>query len=120
MSRMTAPDWVVYAVLRNIEGKAHAEDYRHKRNKKNAEYGIGLRKEDPRIIVKDYGIDGFLTKQFIPGELSAADKAAIEDSEWIDVSPSEYDCTGRPFTNWIKFFEVPGGYWMYHSIGFDV
>ena len=88
MSRMTAPDWAVYAVLREIKGKACAEDYRHKRNKKNAEYGIGLRKEDPRILVKDYGIDGFLTKQFFHGELNAADKEAIEDSEWIESTPS--------------------------------
>lgn len=120
MSRMTAPDWAVYAVLREVKGRAYAESYRHKRNKKNAELGIGLRKEEQPILVKDYGMDGILTKQFIPGELGAEDKAAIEDCEWIEITHCAYDCTGRPFTNWIKFFKVPGGYWMYHSVGFDV
>lgn len=118
MSRMTKADWAVYAILREIEGKAHAENYRHKRNKKNAEYGIGLRKEDNRILVKDYGIDGFLVKEFIPQNLSITDLAEIEDSETIEIH-SAYDCTGRPFTQWIQFFKVPGGYWMYHRISYD-
>lgn len=119
MSRMTNPDWAVYAVLRNIKGKAYAEEYRHKRNKKNAEYGTGLHTKDARILVKDFGLDGLLVKEFIPGELSDMDKLAIEDSQWMETN-SAYDCTGRPFTQWIQFFKVPGGYWMYHSIGYDV
>ena len=32
MSRMTRDNWLVYAILREIDGKAKAETYRHKVN----------------------------------------------------------------------------------------
>ena len=40
MSRMTRDNWLVYAIFREIDGKAKAETYRHKVNAKNAQYGI--------------------------------------------------------------------------------
>ena len=121
MSRMTQADWTVYGVLRNVKGKAYAEEYRHKRNKKNAEYGIGLRKRDNGwTLVKDYDINGILVKQFICGEMTEMDQAVFEEQEWISIPYSPYDCTGKPFSQWMSFFKVPGGYWIYHRIGIDV
>ena len=121
MSRMTADDWMVYGILRSLQGKDYAEKYRHKRNKRNAEFGIGLPKpETGWAMVKDYGIDGTLVKKFIPEKMSIEDMNRFEESTWIDCPFSPYDCTGKPFTNWISFFDVPGGVWVYHSIGFDV
>ena len=120
MSRMTPDDWMVYGILRNLQGKDYAEKYRHKRNKRNAEFGIGSpKKDDSWTVVKDSGIDGVLVKQFIPGSMSDEDKTDFEKSAWIECPFSPYDCTGKPFTNWISFFDVPTGVWVYHSIGLD-
>lgn len=111
---------MVYGILREVKGKAYAEAYRHKRNKKHAEYGTGLKVEKVWTIIRDYGIDGYLMKRFIPGGMTEAEKAEFEDYEWIELRWSPYDCTGRAFSQWMSFHDVPGGTWVYHSIGFDV
>lgn len=120
MSRMTDVDWSVYAVLRNVKGKAYAEEYRHKRNKRNAEYGIDLRKPNDWTIVKGYDTGGVLVKRFIPGEMEVQGKRNFEEREWIEAPMLSYDCTGKPFSLWMEFFDVPGGTWVYHRIGLDV
>ena len=121
MSRMTREDWMVYGILRSLRGKDYAEKYRHKRNKRNAEFGIGLPKpETGWAMVKDYGIDGMLVKKFIPGAMDEEAKADFEEANQIECPPSAYDCTGKPFTGWMSFFDVPGGVWAYHRICVDV
>ena len=56
MSRMTRDNWLVYAIFREIDGKATAENYRHKVNAKNRKYGIsGDGEKSPWSLVKsDY------------------------------------------------------------------
>lgn len=121
MSRMTRDDWMVYGILRSLRGKDYAEKYRHKRNKRNAEFGIGLPKQETGwTVAVSFGMDTTLVKQFIPRKMSAEEKAEFEDRNWIDLPNSPYDCTGKPFTHWIAFYEVHGGVWVYHSIGLDV
>jgi hypothetical protein len=117
---MTRSNWEVYAILRSVDGKAAAERYRHKVNARNAPL-MGEPIEDPVwTIVKDYGIDGYITKCFIPGDWSMDDRNDFADSIWIESYPSAYDCTGRAFTRYVDMFDVPGGIWVYHHIGFDV
>lgn len=121
MSRMTRDDWTVYSLLRTSIGKAAAEEYRHKLNAKYAKYGIGTPAYDWEwTIVKDLGIDGVLVKQFVPGPMSTEDRAAFEDDNRIEIPLSAFDCTGRPFTSWMAFYDIPGGVWVYHRIGIDI
>ena len=64
MSRMTRDNWLVYAIFREIDGKAKAETYRHKVNAKNRKYGIsGDGKESPWSLVKG-DFDYYLEKRF--------------------------------------------------------
>jgi len=121
MSRLTREDWEVYGILRSVRGKKYAENWRHSRNKKNADYGIGLpRKDHEWRLVKEYGIDGYLIKRFVSGHMTAAEKARFEEDNWVHAPATAYDCTGKPFTSWISFHEVPEGTWVYHMISFDV
>ncbi len=75
-------------------------------------------------IVRDYGIDGYISLMQLPEFL---DSESMEDVvEWfesecyIEPTYSAYDCTGRPFTNWYKVFRRLGHWFAYHSVSFDV
>lgn len=73
-------------------------------------------------IVKEYGIDGYITLLPLPEYLKTIDGAReyFEDVEYIQPFPSAYDCTGRPFTSWYKVFQRGGRFWAYHAVSFDV
>ena len=120
MSRMTRDNWLVYAIFREIDGKAKAETYRHKVNAKNAEYGInGDGKENPWSIVKG-DFDGYIAKRFLPYHVGKAEAEEIVGETWIEPTYSAYDCTGRPFSVSMDFYDVPSGTWVYHYVGYDV
>ena len=119
MSRMTRDNWLVYAIFREIDGKAKAETYRHKVNAKNAEYGInGDGEKNPWSTVKG-DFDGYIEKRFIPYHVSKTEAEEIAGETWIEPTYSAYDCTGRPFSASIDFYDVPGGTWIYHHVGYD-
>ena len=44
----------------------------------------------------------------------------FEEEAWIHCPNSQYDCTGRRFTNWYKPVFRQGHWMVYHSIGFDI
>ena len=44
----------------------------------------------------------------------------IVGETWIEPTYSAYDCTGRPFSVSMDFYDVPGGTWIYHFVGYDV
>ena len=112
---------MVYSIIRTLNSKEDAEKYRHARNAKNAQYGIGLPKRGSEwTLVRDYGMDGMLVKQFIPGKMSDEDRELLKESIWIEAPYSAYDCTGALFSNRITLYDVPGGTWVYHSIGRDI
>ena len=113
MSRMNKTNWQVYATLREIRGKAAAEDYRHKVNSRN----LPESRKSKWQIVKNYGIDGYLAKRFFPGNPDPAD---LESQYYIEPIYAAYDCTGCMFTSWIQCFKVPGGVWCYHRIACDI
>lgn len=79
---------------------------------------------DYRIIVKDYGIDGYVELYRFPEELDHMSKDDAE--EWFDSNrrehyiPSPYDCTGQKFTNWRKLVHRQGHWYAYHSVSIDV
>ena len=119
MSRMTKSNWEVYAIFREIDGKAKAEIYRHKVNARNAGLGIsGNGKESPWSLVKG-NFDGYLEKRFVPYHVSKAEAEEIVGETWIEPTDSAYECTGRPFSISMDFYNVSGGTWIYHHVGYD-
>ena len=119
MSRLSRDDWRVYATMRTEVGKDYAERFRHRLNRNYSRKGInhGARYDSPWQLVKDYGIDGYLSKRFFPGH---DDPSYLEDLYTIEPIRAAYDCTGCIFTGWIKGFRVPGGIVVYHSISVDI
>lgn len=115
MSRMNRENWEVYAIMRETGGPAAAERYRHKVNARKRY--LPERRESKWQIVKDYGIDGYLSKRFFPGPVDPAD---LEARYYIEPIYAAYDCTGCMFTSWIACFKVPGGVWCYHRIACDI
>ena len=120
MSRMTRDNWLVYAIFREIDGKAKAEIYRHKVNAKNAELGINGDGEKSGWSIVKGDFDGYIEKRFIPCHVSKAEAEEIVGKTWIEPTYSAYDCTGRPFSVSMDFYAVPGGTWVYHHVGYDV
>ena len=82
-----------------------------------------LRDQDgPERIVKDDGIDGYVSLIAFPKSLKSEDKAEeFFNNRYRETAmPSQYDCTGQAFTLWVKFFQRRGRWMAYHSVGFDV
>lgn len=72
-----------------------------------------------KLVSSDY--EDTLWKLFVPGEhFTEEEKKETREEMWIHCMPSQYDCTGQIFTQWIDFFDVPGGTWVYHKKGMDV
>lgn len=89
---------------------------------KKAIRGYTHRPSHEDVIVKDYGIDGFLIRFPLPDYIDskAMAKAYFEDRCEYHYRPSPYDCTGQLFTRWYKLFLRNGRWWAYHSVGCDV
>lgn len=75
----------------------------------------------PRVI-KDYGVNGYITVRRMPDGLKDIEMARRFFGEFLtyQLTPSQYDCTGQRFTQWFKVVERRGSFWAYHSVGFDV
>ena len=122
MSRMTYTDWQTYALFRELGGKAKAEAFRHRKNAQHRERGTGNwpLQEDWVLINGWRAEDSFLQKRFFPWHFTDEEWEQYVDAEWIHIPYSAYDCTGRPFTQWMERYRVPGGTWVYRRIGLDV
>lgn len=75
-----------------------------------------------RRIIKeesDYYVE-LITLGEDDGETEAEAEAYFRETEFIPVTYSAYDCTGRPFTCWYKIFKRRGLWMAYHCVGFDV
>ena len=122
MSRMTYTDWKVYAIYRELEGKEMAEAFRHRMNAKHRERGTGNCDVEPCWVI----IDGWraeescLQKRFFPWHFTDEEWEQFCEDEWIHIPYSQYDCTGRTFTQWMERYRVPGGTWVYRRIGLDI
>lgn len=79
------------------------------------------RKSD-RTIVRDYGIDGFVSLIELPEYLKSEEDATeyFEENERIPSRYSLYDCSGAAFTQWYKIIKRRGRYFAYHSVGIDI
>ena len=75
-----------------------------------------------RRIVKDYGIDGYVSLERLPADIRDLNEANrfFERFMTHHYQPSAYDCTGQAMTNWFKVFPRNGGFYAYHSVSFDV
>ena len=120
MSIKARDNGLVNAILREIDGKAKAETYRHKVNAKNAELGINGDGEKSEWSLVKGDFDGYLEKRFVPYHVSKEEAEEIAGETWIEPTYSAYDCTGRPFSVSMDFYDVPGGTWIYHYVGYDV
>lgn len=75
-----------------------------------------------RRIVKDNGIDGYISLERLPADIRDLTEAEsfFERFMTYHYSPCAYDCTGQAMTNWFKVFPRNGGFYAYHSVSFDV
>lgn len=76
-----------------------------------------------KILVRDYGIDGYVIRYPLPEGISSKEEGEeyFEEYEYIHYHPTYYDCTGQAFTSWYKVYKAKDGrFWVYHSIGYDV
>ena len=75
-----------------------------------------------RRIVKDYGIDGYVSLERLPADIRDEDEANFFFEQFMSYKyqPCAYDCTGQAMTNWFKVFPRNGGFYAYHSVSFDV
>jgi len=74
-----------------------------------------------RIIKSDY--DGCIELVILgtdTGETEAEADAYFRETEFIPMTYSAYDCTGRLFTGWYKIFKRRGLWMAYHAIERDV
>ena len=73
-------------------------------------------------IVSDNGIDGYIVLYPLPEYIQTAEEAKeyFNQYEYIEMTYSAYDCTGKAFTSWYKIFNRNNRFFVYHSIGFDV
>ena len=82
--------------------------------------------DEIEILVKDYGIDGYVYKQDVTDfgyDFDSYTKEMIEETleeHRTHCIPSQFDCTGQRFTQWNKLVKLGGRWWYYESVGFDV
>ncbi|MCD8382880.1 MAG: hypothetical protein LUC30_08215 [Clostridiales bacterium] len=79
-----------------------------------AQTGKTHNRKSDRTIVRDYGIDGFVSLIELPEYLKS------EEDERIPSRYSPYDCSGAAFTQWYKIIKRRGRYFAYHSVGIDI
>ena len=75
-------------------------------------------------ILRDRGIDGYITKETLPEYLSDRPKEDavnwFNDNRVFPENNSMYDCTGKPFTSWFTIIRRHGRWVAFHDVGFDV
>ena len=92
-----------------IETKQAARRYSHR----EVEY--------ERRILKDDGMDGYISLERLPDDIRDLGEANrfFERFMTYEYRPSPCDCTGQAMTNWFKVFPRNGGFYAYHSVNFD-
>lgn len=76
--------------------------------------------DESRRIVRDEGIDGYISLEKIPGAETREDAEAYFEAHMeLTCRPSAYDCTGQFFTVWRKLFQRAGSWWCYHRVAVD-
>ena len=121
MSRMTRVDWKVYAFYRKLRGREAAEQYRHSMNAQHRQYCLEHAPESEWVTIDGWRAeDSYTQKRFLPCHMTEQERERFMEDTWIYAPFSPWDCTGRPFTQWMERYEVPGGTWVYRRIGLDV
>ena len=109
--------WEIFCIIKKTLGEESAKDYLSTlRKRKSAPY-----KSAWNFVCFDE--DGINTcryeKQFVPYHLTEEEKEVFREENEIRIF-SPYDCTGKIFTVWIDFYEIPKGTWIYHCKGIDL
>lgn len=81
------------------------------------DYNRRKENRDRRIITGDY--DGYIELVNVPQNITDID-AWFDENERLICRPSQYDCTGQPFTMWYRPVKRGGRWFVYHKVGFDV
>ena len=112
----------VISYIKNMTGKVWAEDIVKDLKKELRRFFRKKAQKSDRRIVKDNGIDGYIELIELPDRLRTLEEAKeyVEEYEVMEIVPSAYDCTGRPFTSWTKTFERNNRFFAYRSVCFDV
>ena len=121
--------WMMLSML--LEREQENDDYTYVRREKIVELKRKMRRylrqkaeamPYERRIIKDYGIDGFVSLERLPDDFKDVDEARefFEQFRTCEYVPSMYDCTGQWFTNWFKVIKRNGGYYAYHSVSVDI
>lgn len=70
-------------------------------------------------LVKSYGIDGYVERiRLTPRSFERLHE--IVNDLWIEPHYSDFDCTGHPFSNWIKCVVGTNAIIIYHSVSYDI
>lgn len=118
---------LAYEVLSILREKADSVDDPERLAKVIIETKQAMRRyshrdvEYERRIIKDNGIDGFISLERLPKDTRDMEEAKqfFEQFMTYTYTPSPYDCTGQAMTNWFKVFPRNGGFYAYHSVSFD-
>ena len=70
-------------------------------------------------LVKSYDIDGYVERiRLSPRSFTQLNE--IINDLWIEPRYSDFDCTGHPFSNWIKCVLGTNAIIIYHSVSYDI
>ena len=118
-----------YAILCALTTQLDECGSTHKQRKAVVEIKRSLRRyahqnvsEYQSRIIKDYGVDGYITIRRMPDVCRSLEDAKRFFGQFLTYpyTPSEFDCTGQRYTKWFKAVQRNGGYYVYHSVGFDI
>lgn len=119
---MNKLDWMIYAMMRkdDINAAKKFKTYCRQNDKliKVNNNAFDIYNAKNWKIINDDGIDGYIEKMLYPRQLTKDEQSEIANGLHLTIN-SPYDCTGKAFTRWIEFYNVPSGCFIYHSVGFD-
>ena len=118
---------IAYEILRYLNDMADKVDNPERLAKRIIDTKRAMRRythrevDYDRRIVKDNGMDGYISLERLPADIRDEDEANSFFVEFMILTPrpSAYDCTGQAMTNWFKVFPRNGGFYAYHSVSFD-
>lgn len=78
--------------------------------------------EDESRIIRDEGIDGYISLEAIPAEITDEQTAYeyFKENIYMPRPHSQYDCTGKMFSSWWYPVCRNGRWYFYHRVSCDV
>ena len=98
------------STTKNAQLSSYLENLKREVRRTNKPKPYSVRK----IFVRNDGLDGWCEKHFLPYHFSKPKMKRYIFNHKIELSRSQYDCTGQIYTTDIKIFNVPSGSIVYH------